>query len=138
MQIRVYYEDTDSGGVVYYANYLCYCERARTEFFRDRGIEVAAYDKAGFLFVVAHVDASFRSPARHNDLLEVKSNIIVSRKVGFTFLQQIYKEETGDLIFEAKIKLACINSDHRPTSVPDKVKQIVSRSIEEAKKIGLV
>ena len=62
MKIRVYYEDTDSGAVVYYANYLRYFERARTEYLRDRGMDVAALADQGTLFVVGHVDITIANP----------------------------------------------------------------------------
>ncbi|MBU0754116.1 MAG: acyl-CoA thioesterase, partial [Planctomycetes bacterium] len=66
MDIRVYYEDTDSGGVVYYANYLRFFERDRTEYFRERGIGVAEYDAKGVLFVVADVEIAYRASAHHD------------------------------------------------------------------------
>lgn len=125
MDIRVYYEDTDCGGVVYYANYLCFLERARTEFFRDRGIDVAAYGEAGFVFVVVHVDAAYKASARHNDLLQVDSEIVAYRKTGFTFSQRILHKERQELLVEARIRLACVNHAHKPTKVPDKVVEVI-------------
>ena len=68
MEVRIYYEDTDAAGVVYHANYLKFFERARTEYFRDRGLFVAELAAAGFVFPVVRMEVDFISPARHDDL----------------------------------------------------------------------
>ena len=118
MQIRVYYEDTDSGGVVYYANYLRFLERARTEFLRERGIEVAAYHKEGIIFVVAHVDASYRSPARYNDLLEVETWVSEVKKMSCRFNHRIIRKDDGQLLVKGHTVHACVDRQGKLTPFP--------------------
>jgi len=79
MQIRVYYEDTDAAGVVYHSNYLNYCERARTEYLRERGYSVAELAASGTVFPVARMEIDFKAPARHDDLLRI---VTVPLRVG--------------------------------------------------------
>jgi acyl-CoA thioester hydrolase len=131
MQIRIYYEDTDSGGVVYYANYLKFCERARTEFFRERGVDVAAYDARGIIFVVAHVDISYRAPARYNDLLEIETGLQACSRTSFIFSHRILRQETGQLLVEAELKLVCVNEKGKPRGLPDDVARVVEKASEE-------
>ena len=121
MQIRVYYEDTDCGGVVYYANYLRFLERARTEYLRERGIEVAAFAEEGFLFVVTHVDLSYRSPARYNDLLHIETKIVDQTRITFTLGHVIRQYDSNKVIVEGKITLACVNGKGHPTRLPEAV-----------------
>ena len=127
MRFRVYYEDTDSGGVVYYANYLRFCERDRTEFFRARDVSVSEYDRAGILFVVAHVDAAFKAPAHHDDLLDVRSSIVEVRKAGFTFLQEIFRDGEEKPLFVARIRIACVGPGGKPVRLPDAVRGVVEK-----------
>jgi len=75
VDIRIYYEDTDCGGVVYYANYLKYFERARTQYLEDRGFSVAELMKAGRVFVVVHAEVDYRTPARYGDTLEIETTV---------------------------------------------------------------
>lgn len=80
-KIKVYYEDTDAGGVVYYGNYLRYMERARTEFLMDSGINVAEFHDAGYFFVVTHVDIKYKRPAKLGDIIEVTTEITELRNL---------------------------------------------------------
>ncbi|MGI6119745.1 MAG: YbgC/FadM family acyl-CoA thioesterase, partial [Desulfosporosinus sp.] len=75
MEIRVYYEDTDAGGVVYYSNYLKFFERAKTEFFRDRGLSIAELARSGLVFPVVHLEINYRSSALHDDLVRVETAV---------------------------------------------------------------
>ncbi|MHC4944491.1 MAG: YbgC/FadM family acyl-CoA thioesterase [Planctomycetota bacterium] len=136
MEIRVYYEDTDSGGVVFYANYLRFMERGRTEFFRERGISVAEYDRNGFLFVVAHADVSYRAPARHDDLLDVRSEIIEYSKASFTFSQRIFRKADEKLMVDAKLKLVCTDSNGKPRGLPKEVRGILEREVVQMQEEG--
>jgi acyl-CoA thioester hydrolase len=99
MQIRVYYEDTDCGNVVYYANYLKYMERSRTEFLRDRGIDIAAYHDQGKMFAVIEAHVFYKVPAKYNDLLEVDSCIkeITATTIRFT---TAIRNGTGSLLVD--------------------------------------
>ncbi|MCU0608784.1 MAG: YbgC/FadM family acyl-CoA thioesterase [Chitinispirillaceae bacterium] len=122
MQIRVYYEDTDCGNVVYYANYLKYMERSRTEFLRDRGIDIAAYHDQGKMFAVIEAHVFYKVPAKYNDLLEVDSCIkeITATTIRFT---TAIRNGTGSLLVTGDVRLACITTNGRPTRIPAEIRQ---------------
>lgn len=119
--VRVYYEDTDSGGVVYYANYLKFMERARTELLRSIGFEQdQVQQELGVIFAVHSANIQYKKPARFNDELNVVTSITSLGKASIRFKQSIYRESTrhsdvpGDtitgLLSEADIKIACLNA----------------------------
>jgi acyl-CoA thioester hydrolase len=138
--IRVYYEDTDSGGVVYYANYLKYMERARTELLRSVGFEQdQLITEQGVLFAVRSVSIEYRRPARFNDELNVITSISALGKASISFKQSVYRQvtdrdvasdtEAADLLSEAEIKIACLNAKKfTPQSIPA---QIITRINQE-------
>jgi acyl-CoA thioester hydrolase len=128
MEIRVYYEDTDCGGVVYYANYLRYLERARTEYLRERGIEVADYAAKGILFVVSAVQLNYRAPARYNDLLVVDLKISSVSKVSLTFSHEIRRKNDGVLFSDGEITLVCVDSNFKPRPLPEEIRALSVRS----------
>ena len=121
--VRVYYEDTDSGGVVYYANYLKFMERARTEWLRSRGFEQdELIDQEGIIFAVRRVEVDFRSPARFNDALLVRAEIIERKRASMTFRQEIINEQDGRLLCSGDIQIACIDVDtFRPCALPERM-----------------
>ena len=104
MKVRVYYEDTDCGGIVYHSQYLNFCERDRSERFFARGL-MPGSDKSGF--VVKKMECDFKGSAKLGDLLEVTSTLIECKGCSFWLRQAIYKENT--LLFEAKVLLAYID-----------------------------
>lgn len=109
-QVRVYYEDTDAGGVVFYANYLRFMERARTEWLRHIGFEHKQLIKQrDLVFAVKSVSIDYKKPARLDDLLNVSSSIIKYRGASITFQQQIYNE-SDELLTQAEVKVACLNA----------------------------
>ena len=110
MKIRVYYEDTDCGNVVYYANYLKYMERGRTEYMRQRGIDLERFHEKGFLFVVTESHVKYRQPAKYNDLLEVESRIAETTSVTITFETDIYNQK-NELLVTGSVRLACISAE---------------------------
>ena len=124
IKIRIYYEDTDSGGVVYYANYLRHLERARTEFLRERGIELTELIRDGNLFVVAHVDLTYRHPARYNDLLTVESRLETSGQASVVFSHKIESEQSGRIVAEGRITLVCVGENGKPKRLPEAVRRI--------------
>ncbi|MFZ5877606.1 MAG: YbgC/FadM family acyl-CoA thioesterase [Nitrospirota bacterium] len=130
MHIRVYYEDTDCGGVVYYANFLRYFERARTEYLRERGIEVAAYAAAGLLFVVAHAEVSYRSPGRYNDLLEIDTDVVDLTRTSLTFAHEIRRAGDDRLIVEGAARLVCVDERGKPRRLPEDFLERLNRDIE--------
>jgi len=112
MKIRVYYEDTDLGGVVYHSKYLNFCERARSELFFQKGKEPVWN---GYHFVVRSLEAKYHRPARFGELLEVKSDIERIGSVSVVLHQKIYRER--DLLFEMHIELVCLKGS-RPAKIP--------------------
>lgn len=129
--IRVYYEDTDAGGIVYYANYLKFLERARTEWLRSLGIEQDIWLAHGIAFVVRQVDLDLRSPARFNDELRVCSQLEKVGKASVHFLQWI-EDSTGNLLCQARVKAACVQLATATT--PLKATAMPTEIIEELKR----
>lgn len=121
--VRVYYEDTDSGGVVYHANYLNFMERARTEWLRSLGFEQPLLQAdLGIIFVVHSMALAFKKPAYFNDLLAVNSELIKMGHGSIEFLQRIVRNES--ILLEAKVKLACVDAgSFRPLAIPVVIKQ---------------
>ena len=115
--VRVYYEDTDAAGIVYYANYLKFAERARSEWLREiGGDEARALKAGGLLFVVRRCEIDFRQPARLDDLLEVATR--VTGFAGATLdLDQTVRRGDAELV-AMKVMLACLNSAGRPARLP--------------------
>ncbi len=117
--IRVYYEDTDHGGVVYYANYLKFMERGRTEFLRSLGLELDAIDQQyGILFAVTEANIRYHRPARFNDLLQVESRITMLRGARIHFAQRVLRVADNTLLADAEIKLACTHRDGGVRRIP--------------------
>lgn len=125
MEVRIYYEDTDAAGVVYHANYLKYFERARTEYFRERGLLVSELAAAGRLFPVVRMEIDFRAPAHHDDLLKVVTTPAHCSGSSFLLRQQISRKHDNWLLVEAVVKLACIGPDLKARRIPKEVRQIV-------------
>ncbi len=117
--VRVYYEDTDAGGVVYYANYLRFCERARTERLRALGIDQRALAaEHGIVFVVRRVEADYLRGAELDDALQVITRVIDMGAASLKFEQQIFRGE--EHLFSASITIACIDSRRwRATRIPE-------------------
>jgi len=107
--VRVYYEDTDVGGVVYYANYFHYMERGRTELLRSRGVELAAYHDQGLMFAVIETAAKYRASARYNDLLSVETVVTEIASVILSFDCAI-SNQNGLLLVTGATRLACVDA----------------------------
>lgn len=121
MTVRVYYEDTDMAGVVYYANYLKFIERGRSEWVRSLGIDqVKLKDEQGIVFPVRRVEADYFAPARLDDLLEVASTPVESSASRLVLLQEVFRGETR--LFSAKVTLVAVGADFRPTRLPEALK----------------
>ena len=123
LPIRIYFEDTDSGGVVYHSNYLKVMERARTEWLRSIGIDQRHLKQdSHIMFVVHRIDIQFKLPARFNDDLIVKSELkdIGSSKIEFR--QMIYRND--EMLIDASVDIACIDSEKfKPVRIPPTIKQ---------------
>lgn len=119
--VRVYYEDTDAQGVVYYANYFRFLERARTEWLRSLGVDmVALMDEERRIFVVAEVQVRFAAPARLNDQLIVTARLKKLTRVTFDIEQKIYRGDLdGELLIDGTVKAAYLDADTmRPKRIP--------------------
>jgi acyl-CoA thioester hydrolase len=116
--VRVYYEDTDAAGVVYYANYLKYMERARTEWLSSLGFELADLERLfGIVFVVHHVEIEYRRPARLGDELDATLTLIELHRARMVAMQDVLR---GDAVFtSARVRLVCLDrSNWRPIRIP--------------------
>jgi acyl-CoA thioester hydrolase len=118
--VRVYYEDTDAGGVVYYANYLKFYERARTERLRALGFEQDQIrDEYGLVFAVRSVHVEYLKPARFNDALRVTADMSDIRRASVVFHQTIIHAD-GDRLSEARVRVVCLDAgSFRPAPIPD-------------------
>jgi acyl-CoA thioester hydrolase len=116
LSVRVYYEDTDFGGVVYYANYLKFIERGRTEALRDAGIDQVALKNDGLVFVVRRLTADYLSPARFDDVLTVDTRVSWMKRASLGMAQSITRG--SDILFTADVTIACMNTEGRPARLP--------------------
>ncbi len=126
MKIRVYYEDTDCGNVVYYANYLKYMERSRTEYLRDRGIELKDFHAEGIIFAVTEVRVKYRRSAVYNDILTVESTLSDYTSIALVFDTKIHNE-SSDLLVSGMAKLVCVDAK---TSKACKIPQTIIEAIK--------
>jgi acyl-CoA thioester hydrolase len=124
--VQIYYEDTDAGGVVYYANYLRFMERARTEWLRALGFEQDALLRdPGVMFAVTRVEVDYRLPARFNDRLSVVARLRQLGRASLTFEQEVWRESGTQLLVTGLVRVACLDLKRlRPTALP---KQIVEK-----------
>jgi tol-pal system-associated acyl-CoA thioesterase len=120
--VRVYYEDTDAGGVVYHSQYLNFMERARTEWLRHLGFEqIFLRESLNILFVVHSMQIQFKKPAKFDDMLLVSSQLINLRLGSFECQQKILRE--GEILIEAQVKIACVDAlTFKPTGIPAQIK----------------
>ncbi len=121
MQIRVYYEETDTGGVVYHSNYLNFCERARSEAFFRVGLTPVLQNGH---FVARRVEADYISSAKLGDMLQVKTKFLEMRAASFKLSQSIYRDEKK--IFELHITLAYINFEGKPQKITKNVEELIA------------
>jgi acyl-CoA thioester hydrolase len=108
MEIRIYYEDTDCGGVVYYANYLKYFERARTQYLEERGLSVAGLRDRGTQFMVVHAELDYRSPARYGDTLTIDTKLAVGQ-ASLTFAHVLRERSSQRIVVEGSAKLVAVD-----------------------------
>ncbi len=125
MEIRVYYEDTDCGGVVYYANYLKYFERARTEFIRERGGSLTEYMSEGITFTVVRAEVDYKYPARHNDVLDIRTKVSETKGASFTMDYTVLRKEDGKLVASGITRMGCVNKEGRPIRIPQSMLRIL-------------
>jgi len=121
MKAKVYYADTDAGGVVYYANYLRWLEMARCDLVEGLGMSVAEYAERGFIFAVARVEIDYRVSAVLGDIVEIETVVERVRHVRFTLKQRVVRSADGEELVSAKVLLACVNPQGKVIALPEKL-----------------
>ena len=121
--VRVYYEDTDAGGVVFYANYLKFFERARTEMLRSMGFEQdQLITEQKLIFVVRSVQIDYLKPARFNESIDVTAEVTLAKKVSLNFKQVITRGE--DVLCKGNVRIACLDAETlKPKTIPEDLLQ---------------
>ena len=120
--VKIYYEDTDSGGVVYYANYLKFLERARSEAIYSLGFtNLSLLEKYNILLIVKSCNIEYKKPAKFEDILDINSEVISLTKTSFKMKQNILRK--GELITEANVHLVAVNKNGKPSKIPNDLKK---------------
>lgn len=121
--MRVYYEDTDAGGVVYHATYLNFMERARTEWLRSGGFEQDVLrEELGVIFAVNDLSIRYRRPARFNDALRVTARLDEARGARLRLTQQVIRENDNEILADADVQVVCLHAERfRPVAVPSQI-----------------
>ena len=126
MEFRIYYEDTDAGGVVYHARYLGFFERGRTEFFRDRGLSVQQLHDEGSLFPVVRLEITYISPARLDDRVRVETALETAGKTSFVMRQRLLRTADTKLLAEGLVKLVCVDKEMKPKRLPQLLRELAA------------
>ncbi len=121
MEIKIYYEDTDCGTVVYYANYLRYMERGRTEYLSECGVSVKDLMTQGVFFTVNRVEVDYKSSARYGDTLVIETRLPEVTAASLLFEHGMKDKATGRLLVECKARLVCVGADMKPKRVPKEI-----------------
>jgi len=121
MEIKIYYEDTDCGNVVYYANYLKFFERARTEYMNNHGIDLKKYHEKGIFFVVASVKVDYRSPARYGETIVDETWISEKSRASFTFKYKLMEKESRRLLVEGETRIVTVDREMKPQRLDEEL-----------------
>jgi acyl-CoA thioester hydrolase len=125
-RLRVIYGDTDQMGVVYYANYFRYFEFARSEYFRARGGSYRELEREGLLLPVVEATASYKSPARYDDMLLIHARVGEVRRVSLAFHYELFREEAPDTpLCTGRTVHACVNREGKPSRLPEAVTRLL-------------
>ena len=126
IDIRVYYEDTDAGGIVFYANHLKFAERGRTEYLRNLGFEnKSLMDKQGVIFVVRKIEADYLTPAYLDDMLRMETSVIEMKNASFKMKQSLFRHK--ELVFSVDVILVCVDRAGKPVRLPDGLRTAMER-----------
>lgn len=128
MEKRIYYHDTDAGGVVYYGTYLSYLEEARTEYFENKGISIKTFHEHGVLYAVRNCNVSYKSPARYGDIIICEAKLVKTTAARMIFEQTITHKEDNRTLIEAEVTLVSLNSEFKPKPIPNKLKALMDDS----------
>ncbi len=125
--VRVYYQDTDAGGVVFHAQYLAFMERARTELLNAAGIDLARFaERHGVLFMVHELAVKYHQPAALNDMLSVSAEVVKLGRASLVFRQRV--ERSGTLLVEADVKVALVERGRmKPARIPEELEQALEQ-----------
>jgi acyl-CoA thioester hydrolase len=120
-EYRVYYEDTDAGGIMYHGRYINWCERARAEYLRDIGLQSSTiFEVTGVIFVVRHLEADYLKPAKLDQLLRVETGLKELKNSSFILNQSIFCQDS--VLFSMTVTIVCIDGNGRPVRIPDMVR----------------
>jgi len=126
MEKKIFYHDTDSGGIVYYANYLKYLEEARTEWLEARGLGMQPFLNLGLLYAVRSCNVVYKSPARYGDVICCDAAVEKMTGVQIFFRQKIWHKTTGKIIVEAEVVLVCLGKDFKPCAIPVELREKIA------------
>jgi len=126
MEFRIYYEDTDAGGVVYHGRYAGFFERGRTEYFRDRGLSVQQLHDEGRLFPVVRLEIDFRYPARLDDLVRVETELAAAGRTSFVMQQRLLRTADGKLLAEGRVTLVCVDAEMKAKRLPLQLRELAA------------
>src|SRR5436305_1817003 len=130
IQIRVRYAETDRMGLLHHANYLVYFEQARTELLRARGVTYKDLEDQGFLLVLTRVEARYRSPARYDDVLTLRTTVTRTTAVRIEHRYEVLRD--GTLVAEGETTLACVDRDGRLQALPEWLQEVSPRKPEKS------
>ena len=125
MQKKIYYHDTDCGGVVYYANYLKFFEEARTEYFAQKGFSIQKLAENGVIFVVSRQEVDYKAPGVYADILDIQTQIGSITGVRIEFLHEIFNQNKK-LLVKAITVLVCVDKNLRPQAIPEDLRGKIS------------
>ncbi len=128
IEVRIYYQDTDCGGVVYYGNYLRYFEQGRTHWLEARGLSVKAFMDEGTLFAVVHAELTYRSPARYGETLTIATRLADMRAATFTFAHEIREKTSGRLVVEGSARLAAVTQEGKLIKLAKDLRERLKRT----------
>lgn len=117
-ETRIYYSDTDAGGMVYYANYLKYFEKSWFEYLAARGLSLAEWEEKGIYFIIKRVEVDYIASAQYGEIIQVQTEVSEKTKASFTFHHRVMLKDTGKLLAEGKNQMVCITKEGKPRRLP--------------------
>lgn len=124
-ELRIYFEDTDAGGIVYYANYLRFIERARSDYLRERGLTVRELQERGYHIPVIHLEIDYLSPAVLEDLIRIDTAVLEITHATFTLSQKVVRVSDGRLLADSTVTLACIGPGNKARRLPKELLDVI-------------
>jgi acyl-CoA thioester hydrolase len=118
-ETRIYYGDTDAGGVIYYANYLKYFEKSWFEYLAARGLSLAVWEEKGIYFIIKRVEVEYISAARYGEIIQVQTEVSEKTRASFTFQHRVTLKDTGRLLAEGKNQMVCITKEGKLRRLPE-------------------